>query len=169
MNETKEFTAIPHLHVATSLLIEKMHVGRMGDVLSDQELTALCGHSTAVGGEGYGYLQTAIKYCRRVGIVWERVRGIAAIKCLNNEERVASARGGIDHIQRVGKRALATMASVEVAKLPAGMGSEHYAQMSALGFVMTYSQPKTLKMLAANPGAAFDPQKTLEYLKGNGE
>jgi hypothetical protein len=77
MNETKEFTAIPHLHVATSLLIEKMRVGRMGDVLSDEELTGVCGHATSVGGAGYGYLQTALDPVR---VLWmgERVVAVAA-------------------------------------------------------------------------------------------
>lgn len=144
-NEVKRFTAIAGLHVATAQLIEKLKDGKPGDTLTDVQLAEVCGHPTGVGEQGYCYLQTAIKYVRKLGIVWERLRGGGCVKCLEPVERSLSARRYLGFGHRRIKRAVMVGASVNIEELPEDRRAQHGAMMSQLRVVSLFSKPSASK------------------------
>ncbi len=83
--ESVKATAVQQgMRLATSKLIEVLSAGKVGDVLTDEQLFAICERKTMPGGDGYVNLLSAIRHVERkkYGLVWRRVAAAGCIKCL---------------------------------------------------------------------------------------
>jgi AraC-like DNA-binding protein len=148
MEETKRFQSIPNMHVCTAQLIDCLKDGQVGDVLTDEDLTRICGKSTKVDGDGYGYLNSAIRYVlKQHGIVWKRDRGANAIKCLNADEIIQSSEQDRKHIHRVGKRTVRRLGTVDIERLPVSTRKAHTLQLAQMATVVGMSSKNTQKKL----------------------
>ena len=148
MRDVRRF---PHIGVGpiAAFLIERMKAGKPGDVLTDEQLLALSGANCRPGATGYRSLQTAIRHVlREFGIVWERERGAACIRCLDPLERLSSARRTRRHIARVSKKAI-RVASIDTAALPECERSDAHALQAQLGTLALFSATDVQKKLAA--------------------
>lgn len=78
---------VPGMYRQTSQLIDRLKTGKPGDVASDSDLESICGHAVAPGERGYGYLQSAIRYCRKHhSVYWKRIPKSGVLKCLDSAE-----------------------------------------------------------------------------------
>ena len=104
--------------IFTNKLIDKLSVGKIGDVLTDEELTSVCGKNTQVGGDGYAYLLSAQRYVlRRFGLYWVRVRNGQQIKCVDAKETKEIVSRDLQLTGRRAKRIVTKLASVNIAEL----------------------------------------------------
>lgn len=148
--ETKRFRSVPGMHVCTSQLIDRIKDGKAGDVLTDEELSRLCGRNTCVGGDGYGYLNSAINHVlKQYGIVWKRERGANAIKCLEPEEIISTSEQDRKHIHRVGKRTVRRLGTVDIEQLPESVRRAHTLHFAQMATVVGLSARNTQKKLEA--------------------
>lgn len=160
--QTQELPRVRHIPDAaleTMKLAERLRVGKPGDEATDQELTMLIGKSTAVGGEGYGYLSSAIKHVEREhGIVWRRVRKEDKIRCLNASECVDTAGWHRRCIGRAAKRAgkLVSIAASRGDELPEAERPTARALAAQLGAIHMFAKPNTTRKIIAS-GAAYKP------------
>lgn len=114
----QEFKHIPGLSLFSAILTEELLKGKEGDVLTDEFLGSLIeGKSTSVHGEGYGFLVTAVKRSLRMGIVWSRIRGANAIKCLGGVEKLAYGKQKTAEIARKAKKTYSVLKTIDVSKL----------------------------------------------------
>jgi len=165
MNETVTATPTPTaapiggMRRATVLLIERLKQGKPGDSLTDAELTALCGKDTRAvcqdgtrkAGDGYGYLQTAMRHClREYGILWRRVVGEGRVECIPNEAKVEVANAVRRHMHRQSKYAMRVLGSVDTAALNHDQRREHLIATAIQGTLLQASAPTTVKRLAQN-------------------
>lgn len=111
--EPRRFVVQPQHSVATSLLIECLKGGESGDEVTDEELFEICHKATVSGANGYGNLQSAIRYCLRQGVVWQRVRGEDKIRCLDGPEKLARAEFDKRGIRRRAKRSVRVLGSID--------------------------------------------------------
>jgi hypothetical protein len=94
---------IPSL--ATVKLTERLSNGTPGDVLTDEQLKETCGKDCRPNGQGYGSLATAIRRALTdKTLVWKRLAGQDAIKCLTAEEIDALSDSSRKHIHRISRR-----------------------------------------------------------------
>lgn len=146
--ETKRFRSVPGMHVCTSQLIDRIKDGKAGDVLTDEELSRLCGRNTCVGGDGYGYLNSAINHVlKQYGIVWKRERGANAIKCLEPEEIISTSEQDRKHIHRVGRRTVRRLGTVDIEQLPPTARKAHSLQFAQMATIAAFSSKNTQKKL----------------------
>jgi len=162
-DETRRFRAVPGMHVCTSQLIERLKDGSPGCVLTDEDLSEICGKDTSVGCDGYGYLTSAIGYVlRRYGVVWKRIRGASAIKCLDAEEIVTSSEGDRKHVHRIGKRAVLRLGTVDINQLPESARKAHTLQFAQMATVVGWSSKNTQKKLEVREKVEpMDPGKLI--------
>lgn len=136
------------MRLATAQLIEKLKEGKQGDVLTDEELSSLCGRKTCVNGDGYHNLMQAIKNVERNhGLVWQRVAGSGCIKCITDEEKLARLGGKIDHIGRVARREMNVGATINLSALPKDRQMEAGAKVAVLGLHRQFGTKKAVKAL----------------------
>lgn len=103
--EVKRVGVVPGMAVETEHLIERLKAGTVGEVVTDEELQAICGRPTGAGQRGYANLQSAIRYVlRRFGIAWGRQAKANCIKCLNASEIVAGSTSKLESQHRTAKR-----------------------------------------------------------------
>ena len=113
MNDTKRFHAIPGMRLETIKLIDALKEGKEGDTFTDEELTELCGKSTAVGKPAYNYLRSAMRHCiTHHGIVWQRIREAGKIKCLGPTEVINASKTELRRAHRAAHRSLAKLRTV---------------------------------------------------------
>lgn len=155
----------PGLRLETLKLIEKLKAGKIGDVLTDGELTELCGKCTRVGGEGYAYLLSAIKYVlREHGLVWRRVTGEDTIKCLDAKEVRSKAAADRQSTSRRGKRTVRQIQAVYDTADETTRAALN-RELSTHGALVAMASNKMQKKLEArNPVAEPNPRALLEAL-----
>jgi len=162
--ESKAFPFEHGLSPASAKLMEKLKTGKIGDIVTDEELTGICGKNTRVGEKGYANLQTAIRRTLRdYGLVWMRIPKAYAIKCLDSNEIVESLPADMERIRHCSKKALKRGAQVEIGKIPEDMKMLFFARQAQLSVVVVVSENKTTKQLAIRGSTGkFDQQKLLE-------
>ena len=117
----------PALALATSRLIERLKGGEPGDTVTDEELTAIVGNDTAPSGKAYKNLQSAVRWVRRDGVVWSRVRGEGVLKCLQHRERTDVSESYVQRSGRAAKTALQVARATRVAELSSDEAKRHTA------------------------------------------
>jgi hypothetical protein len=101
----KEVTKFFRRSVFTNSLIEKLQVAEIGDIITDEELTKICGKDTRPNQSGYGNLKSAIDYVlRNNGKVFERIRDANAIKCLQDKEKIVSIDNDLGLVNKRAKK-----------------------------------------------------------------
>ncbi len=139
------------MRLATVKLIEVMSKGSPGEVLTDERTSVISGHDTHVGGNGYGYLCSAIRYClREHGVVWRRVRGEARIECLSDDQKIDLADWERRGINRRTRRSMRTLGSVDPSRLSDEKRKEHLVLAAVCGTLLETSSPRTIKRLGGD-------------------
>lgn len=164
--ETKRTFLPPTMALATTQLIEHMKSGKVSDQLTDEELTRCCARDCRPGGNGYGYLQTAIRRCRDdYGVVWYRVTGAGYIECVTPETIRAKSRARRGTMRRACRRTLRELGTVDLAALPDTERSEHLLELAQTGTIARMTEPTTTKKLAArNVQKPIETGKLLEAI-----
>lgn len=144
-------------------LVEVLKDGIVGDVLTDERLTKICGKSTASGGSGYGNLQTAIKWVQNhKNLVWRRVRGGACIKCLGSSEIAGFVEKEIDNIRHKTKRTLSVSSKIKIDDIAESERSKVLANIAQLGTIHIFAKnDTTTKLIARNVTAALSSERLL--------
>lgn len=162
---------------ASMQLIERMKDGKPGDEHTDAQAKDICGKdvrprgANGLHGDGYGYMQTAIRYCRNVyGVIWKRVRGEGKIACLNGPECRAEATSKRRHIHRTGKVAMRILGVVDRRELTEEQQREHLIEVACMGTTVQATSSKIHRQLASdkNPQPLNMP-KLLAAMRENGE
>lgn len=164
---TQSVAHIPGLHIATSLLVQRMKDGKPGDVITDEELTKTCGHDTRSGKRGYGFLGTAIKKCLADHrIVWKRTRGAWCIKCLGHAEIISGVESDTKKIHRTAKTATVKLNTVPAAELAPLERTQYFARLAHMGSLAMFTKKETFKKIETrNINAPFDVQKMLDAMR----
>ncbi len=120
MTETTQPVEVRQVFVPANVTLESAKLiallsdGQPGDILTDDEMTRVCGKNTRVHGNGYSYLQTAIRYVRRnKELSWFRIRKANQIKCGEAIELLDRSDSDIRSIRRKSKK---TMQNVSIAR-----------------------------------------------------
>jgi hypothetical protein len=173
-NHTPEhpFRVRPGLCVESEILLRKLKDGKPGDVLTDAELTELCGFDTSPsGGKGYSNLHTAQDRCRReYGLNWQREIGMGSIRCLQSKETKDRLRDhGIRRVRRQARRMRIEALTVKPGDLTDEERREWRAQIAAFRLAEVMVTKRTEKKLLPYCGdARVDPKRLLAVL-GNGK
>lgn len=134
---------VPTMMLPTSKLIGALKDGPIGATRTDEDLSRISERDTRVGGTGYGYLQSAIRHVlRHHQLVWKRIPGAGAIKCLGSSETVTYARSRTKGIARSARRTVQQLRAVE-ADVQDDKKSE---------YLVTMAQAGTLAQLASDSG-----------------
>ena len=144
--------AIGQHHPITVQIIGVLETGKPGDFLADAELQKKVGLPVGVHQAGYGYLQSAIRYVERTGIVWKRMPGQNGIKRQIAEEIVERTQNDTHYIARKTRRASTRLLSVDTATLPPQQRSIAMSLAAQLGAIALMSEAGTTKKLS-NTGA----------------
>lgn len=136
------------MRLATRKLIDVMSKGKPGDVLTDERTGEISERTTSVGGDGYGYLMSAIRYClREHGVVWKRVVGEGLIECLTDPKKLSCVQAERRGVHRRTKRTMRTLRSVDSANLDDGQRKEHLVLVAVCGTLIQASSTRTVKKL----------------------
>jgi len=157
--EPRRFRSVGQYAVATSLLIQRMEKGQPGDILTDMQLAAICGKVCRPHHPGYGYLQSAIKYCERHGVVWKRMPGGDCIKCLEPDEILSQGESTARQISNRAKRATLRFGSLDASVLTPEQVTKRNTFMAWAGTLALMASRKAVKKLEerhVNTTADFD-------------
>lgn len=144
-NESK---VIPNKLEPTSKLIVKLCSGRVGDIITDDELEECCGRKTSCGNNGYGLLQTAIKRALNdKNIVWMRIRGENKIKCINSEEISEVIKTEMKTINRRAKRTVKKSTAINMSDITDDKKAEILAYQAQMGTIYLMSKTSAQKRL----------------------
>lgn len=157
-------TAVPQgMRLSTAKLIEALKGGRAGDVLTDEQLSQHCGRPTAVGGSGYGNLQSAIRHVlTNYGICWQRVVGSGCIKCIDSGEKAQRLGRKLKHIHRTARREMKVAQTIDMHAIANDEKPEVLATIAALGVMHQFAGKRSIKALAARKAtSAPDLQRML--------
>lgn len=163
--ESVKATAVQQgMGLETAKLIELLKGGKVGDVLTDEEMFAICERKTMPGGDGYGNLQSAIKHVEtNYGLVWRRVKMTGSIKCYDDQEKYGVIGSMRRHIGKVSRRALVVGRSIQVDELPESERTEALVQVAQLKAIEQFSRTEMTKRLVARKAtAAPDMAKLLQ-------
>ena len=163
--ESVKATAVQQgMRLATAKLIEALKDGKVGDVLTDEEMFAICERKTMPDVDGYGNLQSAIRHVEKnYGLVWRRVAGARCIKCLDGVERCGVIASNRRHIGKVARRAVAVGRTIQVDELPELERATALVQVAQLQAVEQFARTQTTKRLVARKATgAPDMSKLLE-------
>ena len=164
MIETK---IMPNLRMETSIIYQRLAGGHVGDIVTDEELTALCGNDTRTGGKAYGCLQSAMRQAlKKNNLVWKRIIGANALKCLGPTEVVETVHSNRHSICRKAKTAVQKLHAVaQVAncgtqeKMSLTMAAAHLGSIAILS-----SNATQKKMEARTITQELDMNKMLEAM-----
>jgi hypothetical protein len=167
MSELKRLPNHPGLSEKTLKIIQVLreHAG-VGNVVTDEELQAATGESTAPGGNGYGHLQSAVNYLlREDGVVWARVREAGAIKHLDAEENIEARRKAPGKIARIAKKERRKLACTPLDAVEPKDRPGVLALSAQLGTLAQFSASKVTKTLEArNVDKPIDFYGTIKLL-----
>ena len=149
----------PGMSWATAKLIDLLKDGKPGEsVLTDERMTAVCEKSTEVGGNGYGNLGSAIRYCvRNYGLVWQRVVGENCIQCLNDPAKLILVDSRRQHVHRSTNRAGLELGTISPANLSDEDRTTFHATLAQIGGIKLMSSAGTRKKLIQQ-GANHKPE-----------
>lgn len=160
--EITKVSVPPNYSLETSMLIKAIQNGKPGDVMTDEELTKVCGKQTAPHGEGYSYLMSAIRHVlREHRILWKRIREKGCIKCLGNEECLMEVRGDLKATGRKARRARTKLVAIDNSALSHGKRLEAVALEYIMGMVAKIGKPSIVKRLTENDEFKPPPLKEL--------
>lgn len=147
-NKILEVPKFSKMSVFTASLIDYLIKAEIGDVITDDEMTEVCGKDTRPNKSGYGNLKSALNYLlNNEGMVFERIRGSDAIKCLDSKETVISAEGDLKGMHKRAKKVRKKTMTVDQTQL----SSEDIKRLSAVsaqvGFLELISKRDTFKKL----------------------
>lgn len=134
---------VPTMMLPTSKLIGTLKDGPIGATRTDEELSRIAERDTRVGGNGYGYLQSAIRHVlRHHQLVWKRIPGAAAIKCLGGTETIDYARSRTKGVARSTRRTVQQLRAVEA----------DVAEDKKSDYLLSLAHAGTLAQLASDNG-----------------
>ena len=148
--DVKSVKAIPQLGIEARKLIQVLEKGKPGDVFTDEEMTAICGRDTRPNHNGYGYLQTALRYCRKNGILWERQRKEFCVKCLNSTEAIDSMDNDIKGIGRRARHTKYKTLAIDYDTLSTEQKSAALVKTAQLGGLELMASKSTQKKMLAD-------------------
>lgn len=166
-NEVKRFRAIPGYHPMTLKLIEYLGEKNPGDFMTDDELAEVAGAQTKPGGEAYAYLLSAIRWQRKAGKDFQRVRDGGGIKCLEATETDDAVKSEARAIHRKTGRTLIRAETVDVQKLPDDRRSAFLARTSQLSALYGLSADRVTKKLDGVDNQEPDMKELLKALTGS--
>lgn len=135
---------------ATVKLIERLKDGNPGDKVTDEELKIVCGKETSVKGDGYPYLCTAIRHCRRVyGRNWERIPKAGAIQCLDAVASFDSVDRDRRAMHRKSRTALQKLKNSSNENLDPKLLPELHLRLAQIGVIASTSSSAATKRIAA--------------------
>lgn len=149
-HSTESFRAIPNYAVPTLKLIERMRHGKIGDELTDEELSRIAGCPVGVGKEGYSYLLSARNYCHKEGVFWQRVRNGQKIKCLDDLERLDANDSDKQRARKALKRTVLRAASINRDNLNTDEQRRLDAQAIQASNMLLFSDASTTKQIEAH-------------------
>ena len=153
---TNRYPAIQGLSEESAKLIDTMKNGKAGDEFSDDQLTKLIGKDTSPSGNGYGYLDTAIRRVRSDHrVVWQRVRGAGVVRCLGADEVYTSAAADVTAIRRRAKVAAQKVGTVDLENVPVKERPKFTGMMAQLGALRMFSKADVAKQLETNKPKAL--------------
>ena len=147
--EQSSVRVINGYHPLTVKLISALEHGNPGDIYTDEQLTELIGVRTGVGGKGYGYLMSAMRYCERSGVTWQRVPGTGTIVCQTPMEIVKRTTGDIGRVRRTAKRAAGRLGNTDTAGMADFDRKRAYALAAQLGAIAMLSKGTSTKAIEA--------------------
>ena len=153
--------------VTACLLIEKLKDGKPGDVLTDEELRAICEKNTTPGGNGYTSLMSAINYCiANHGVRWKRIAKANAIRVSDSEDLVVESGSDLQSIKRKARRSKQKIAIIDPSELDESSVQRLYARSAQVGAIEVFSQKATTKKLEVrNDGEVPSLNKVLELFE----
>lgn len=153
----------------TAALIARLETGKPGDILTDEELTKIAnGRDTMPGGEGYGYLTSAIRHLAAcpAPVYWERIRGAYAIRRITDSEKVKSSDADRKSVSRRAKKAARRLAFTNRENLTQEEAAKANALHAQLGTIAAFAHGDTTKKLEARAvQSAPDMTRLLEAFK----
>jgi hypothetical protein len=163
-------TIIGQKRAETVKLIERMKDGKQGDRIADEDLRRLVGKSCAPGGEAYGYLMSAMRYClKEHDASWERDRGTGSIICQGPSEARNSVASNLRSCRRRTNRDLRRLRVTCNGNMEDGERQQHNVLIAQVGAVAAMSDLKTTRKLEArNITQPLDMNRLLEAFKQNG-
>jgi hypothetical protein len=134
-------------HPITVRLITELEKGKQGDSKTDDELCKIAGMSVAVKDKGYSYLMSAIRYCERLGISWQRQVKQNKILCQTGEEIVERSRADLRVVRKRTRRSLNRISSVDPSSIPENKRADAMALSAQLGAIGLLSRNESTKKL----------------------
>jgi len=152
--------------LVTSKLIERLKAGNTGDIITDFELTGICGKDTRSGKAGYNALCRAIHHTlKHYGICWQRVRKENLIKCSNNAEKMQAAQSCVHSAGKSTKKSLEYSSTVDIDTLTPEQRSQFLVTTAQAGMIHHLTTRKVQKkMLSQKMYEPVSPEKLLAAL-----
>lgn len=146
----------------TSKMIEAMKTGKAGDLITEEQLTKICEIPW-----NEGHLASARRYClRNHGIIWARVRGAQAIKCLSSSETLTVGESDLKRVHRASKRAVRKLATVKPNELKNGEHTKLNSLMAQHGTLAAFSSSQASKALETRKASEpVELKRLLEAMK----
>lgn len=165
--EIKRIPIEPNYSTITSALIARLKVGVPHETITDDELREIAGRPVGVKDKGRCYLQSAVKWARRNGIVWTRVRNEQRIVCLSDTEKLEVVNGVRQSISRKARVGLQVLAGVNREDLPKDKQREYDARTAQTGTLLMFADSATAKQLEAkNASKAIDRGAVIALFHG---
>jgi len=153
----------------TIRLIGRLEVGRPGNEVTYADLSDLCRRDVSQG-NGMQNLLTARRYVERVhGLVWAPVWGQGKLRCLPEEEKLATAEGQRQAVRRKSGRMIYRLHSIDRAGLDEDQRRKHGQLLTAAMVVAAFSDGRAQKALPSDNGATrkIDTARLIEALKND--
>lgn len=165
--QKEAYPFMPGISPVTSKIVDKLKTGTIGDVVTDEELKAICGRDTRPQGNGYGNLATALKMLERNhDKVWMRVKGAYCLKCCDSQEIAVACDSDIQRVRRRTKRTNRRGMLVDIDKLQPDDAKHFLANMAISGTIALLSKKDTSKKLMLRDiKTPMDLPKLLEAFK----
>jgi hypothetical protein len=164
--DTKRFQAIPGYAPATLKLIELLGAGKVGGVVTLDQLNATAGKDVSTKSQGRANLYSACRHVRRTkGLVWRWLKGAAAVKCYNASEIVDLVDSRRKHIGKTARQAVseAAIASSRNGELDDKDRPRLHALMAQVGTLAAFSDGRTTAALVERSvNSVPDKAKLLE-------
>ena len=141
--------AIGGYHPITVKLINYLETGKRGNSHDDSEINNIAGIPCGVNEKGYGYLSSAIKYCEKFGVIWQRQRKENKILCLNENEIFERSRNDLGRVRRHTRRASNRLSSVDPNNLSPDKRPSALALAAQLGAIILMSKNDTTKKISS--------------------
>lgn len=150
-------------------LCDKIAAGKVGDILTYDELSALVGRSVKPGGPAYPAMYSARKRClRETGLVWEPLKDHTGLKCLDAEEILKLGASDMKRIGRGARRANRRLGCVDPSTLNDQQRLNLIGSRSILAAIDSASKTASIKKIEAALNGAMKPLpmgRTLDILK----